>query len=78
MTIHAIFENGVFRPIGKVDLPDRCAVEFEPRVVAKTVADQIAALRTTDPELADVYDVLGRRYRSGHHDTAERHNEHQP
>jgi predicted DNA-binding antitoxin AbrB/MazE fold protein len=78
MTIHAIFENGVFRPITKVDLPERCEVEFEPRVIEKTVADHIAALRQTDPKLADVYEVLSRRHRSGHHDTAERHNEHQP
>jgi predicted DNA-binding antitoxin AbrB/MazE fold protein len=32
-TIHAIFENGVFRPTEPVDLPDPCAVEFEPRAV---------------------------------------------
>lgn len=31
--IHAIFEDGVFRPIERVDLPERCRVEFEPRVV---------------------------------------------
>ena len=30
-TIHAIYENGVFRPTEPVDLPDRTAVEFEPR-----------------------------------------------
>jgi hypothetical protein len=28
--------------------------------------------------LADVYAILGERYQSGHSDTAERHNEHQP
>jgi predicted DNA-binding antitoxin AbrB/MazE fold protein len=33
-TIHAIYENGVFRPTEPVDLPDRTAVEFEPRVQA--------------------------------------------
>ena len=31
--IHAIFEDGVFRPIEPVDLPERTRVEFEPRVV---------------------------------------------
>jgi hypothetical protein len=28
--------------------------------------------------LAKVYEILGRRHSSGHSDTAERHNEHQP
>lgn len=32
-TIRAIYENGVFRPLEPVDLPDRCEVEFEPRLV---------------------------------------------
>jgi hypothetical protein len=31
--IHAFYENGVFRPVEAVDLPDRCYVEFEPRIV---------------------------------------------
>jgi predicted DNA-binding antitoxin AbrB/MazE fold protein len=33
MTIHAVYENGVFRPLEKVDLPEKCEVEFEPRRV---------------------------------------------
>lgn len=28
-TFHAVYENGVFRPTEKVDLPDRCEVEVE-------------------------------------------------
>ncbi|MFM7516851.1 MAG: antitoxin family protein [Pirellula sp.] len=35
-TIHAVFENGIFRPVEPVDLPDKVEVEFEPRVVEKT------------------------------------------
>jgi predicted DNA-binding antitoxin AbrB/MazE fold protein len=27
-TIHAIFENGIFRPTEPVELPDRCEVEI--------------------------------------------------
>jgi hypothetical protein len=30
------------------------------------------------PGLAEIYAILGERYSSGHTDTAERHNEHQP
>jgi predicted DNA-binding antitoxin AbrB/MazE fold protein len=33
--IHAVFENGVFRPIESIDLPERSEVEFELRLVAK-------------------------------------------
>jgi predicted DNA-binding antitoxin AbrB/MazE fold protein len=66
-TIHAIYENGVFRPVAPVVLPENCEVEFEPRVVAKPSDD-----------MDDVYEILDRRYRSGHTDTAARHNEHQP
>ncbi|MFO0068423.1 MAG: antitoxin family protein [Pirellulaceae bacterium] len=34
-TIHAVFENGVFRPVSPVDLPENAEVEFEPRVIHK-------------------------------------------
>ena len=33
-TIQAAFENGVFRPVEVVDLPEHAKVEFEPRLVA--------------------------------------------
>lgn len=34
-TIHAVFENGIFRPVDPVDLPDNVEVAFEPRVLEK-------------------------------------------
>jgi predicted DNA-binding antitoxin AbrB/MazE fold protein len=66
--VHAIFGDGVFRPIDPVDLPERCQVVFEPKVVGEPgpVRDR----------LDRVYEILGRRYRWGQTDTAERHNEH--
>ncbi len=67
-TVHAIFENGVFHPIDPVVLPDKCRVEFEPRVVDGEPSD----------DMDDIYEILDRRYSSGHTDTAARHNEHQP
>jgi predicted DNA-binding antitoxin AbrB/MazE fold protein len=67
--IHAIYENGVFRPIGPVDLPDRCEVEVEVRTVKA---------QPQCPSLDDVYAILGKRHSSGEHDVAARHNEHQP
>ena len=69
MTFHAIYRDGVFRPTGKLDLPDPCEVEVEIR--------QIEEEREM-PGLDEVYAILGRRHSSGEHDLAERHNEHQP
>ena len=27
--VHAIYENGVFRPVGHIEVPDLCEVEFD-------------------------------------------------
>lgn len=68
-TVAAIYENGVFRPLEKIELPE---------------ASQVSVLVPDDsrppmsPTLSAVYEVMAERYDSGHHDTAERHNEHQP
>lgn len=67
MTVHAVFENGVFRPKEQVNLPEQCEVEFEPRL-----------LKPDRAGLAEVYRVLSERYASGESNVAERHNEHQP
>jgi predicted DNA-binding antitoxin AbrB/MazE fold protein len=67
--IHAIYENGVFRPIQPVSLPERCEVEVEIHTV-KPGQER--------PTLDDVYAILGRRHSSGEHDVAARHDEHEP
>jgi len=69
-TVRAVFENGVFRPAGKVDLPDRCEVEFEPKIVSPAPPGK--------ESLARIYEVLARSYETGDPQIAERHNEHQP
>ena len=69
-TIHAVYEEGVFRPLEKVELPERTEVEFEPKVVGASQA------KTGD--MRGIIEVMGRRFRSGQHDLAERHDEHQP
>ena len=69
-TIHAVYEQGVFKPTDRVELPEHCEVEFEPRPVSSNAANGAA--------LADVYAVLGERYESGEPDVAARHDEHQP
>lgn len=72
-TVHAIYENGVFRPVAPVTLPERSEVEFEPRLVNGTKSPDAA------PEaLQAIYALLSERYASGFSDTAARHNEHQP
>lgn len=76
-TIQAIFEDGVFKPLRPVALPERSAVEFEPRVVERVGVAEIAAMAESDAGLAAVYEVLSRRFRSGANELAERHNEHQ-
>ncbi len=76
MTIRAIYENGVFRPMEPVELPEGTVVEIQ---APEEVVDVRALVPPgTDEGLIRIYEILGRRYDSGHHDTAERHNEHQP
>ena len=68
-TIHAVFENGVFRPTKSVELPEHSEVEFEPRLVGPSDKQQT---------LDEVYEVLSERYSSGESDVAARQDEHQP
>jgi len=70
MTIRAISENGVFRPVDKVDLPDKSQVLFEPRVVGTD--------NTKTPAMAKIYEILSRTYETGQPDLAQRHDKHQP
>ena len=69
-TVHAIFEDGVFRPCEPVELPDGCEVEFDPRIVG-------GADGGCD-SLSRIYQILGKRFDSGEREVAARHNEHQP
>jgi predicted DNA-binding antitoxin AbrB/MazE fold protein len=68
--IHAVYENGVFRPTEPVDLPEHCRVEFEPKLLAEGTR--------SDDGLDRIHEILGERFDSGRHDLAERHDEHQP
>jgi predicted DNA-binding antitoxin AbrB/MazE fold protein len=69
-TIRAVYEKGVFRPLEKVELPERTEVEFEPRPI-QTAKEQNGSLDA-------IYAVLAERYTSDEQDVAARHNEHQP
>jgi predicted DNA-binding antitoxin AbrB/MazE fold protein len=72
-TIHAIFEDGVFRPVTPVALPDKTEVEFEPRLVESEPCGT-----ESDNGLDEIYAILSKRFNSGDSDVAARHNEHQP
>jgi predicted DNA-binding antitoxin AbrB/MazE fold protein len=67
-TIHAVYQSGVFRPLGAVELPESTEVEFEPRLVTPT-EDRAG-------NLDRIYAVLSERYQSGEQEVAARH-EHQ-
>ncbi len=69
MIVQAIYENGVFRPTRKVNLPDHCQVAVE--------IHQIQVM-PEKPEIDDIYALLSARFDSGESDVAARHNEHQP
>ncbi len=68
--IQAVFENGVIRPKEPIDLPEASELEVEFRVVEHASAPS--------DDLDGLYEILSRRYRSGEHDIAERHDEHPP
>jgi predicted DNA-binding antitoxin AbrB/MazE fold protein len=62
MVIHAIYENGVFRPIDAVELPDRCEVDLmvqqsRPQESQSLVASplaKIAAIASQHPDNVDL------------------------
>jgi predicted DNA-binding antitoxin AbrB/MazE fold protein len=70
MTVHAIFENGVFKPLGAVNLPDKARVVFDPTVIDPDTDDRTKQDR--------IFAILRTSLPSGESDVAERHNEHQP
>jgi predicted DNA-binding antitoxin AbrB/MazE fold protein len=47
-TVHAIYENGVFKPKEPVALPEQTEVVFEPRVVDQKVEPMLLS----DPDLS--------------------------
>ena len=69
-SIHAVYEQGVFRPLDKVELPERTPVEFELKVPGAKILKAGG--------MDGIYKILSERYRSGEEDVADRHNEHQP
>lgn len=71
-TFHAVFEQGVFRPTEPVTLPEGTQVNVQ------APDDALSLAGSSSSSLEEVYALLSERFESGHEDTAERHNEHQP
>ena len=69
--IHAIFENGVFRPTEPVDLPEGSPVTVEPNP-PPTDAARISTHQQR------IYELLSHPHDTGDPGLSERHNEHQP
>jgi predicted DNA-binding antitoxin AbrB/MazE fold protein len=67
-SFEAIYEHGVFRPLGPVALPENSRVRVIPEVEPLELKQ----------DLDEIYAVMDMRFNSGEHDVAERHNEHQP
>lgn len=67
--IHAVYENGVFRPKEPVNLPESSEVEVELRMVTPASGEK---------GLDAIYTLLEARFESGESDVAARHDEHQP
>jgi predicted DNA-binding antitoxin AbrB/MazE fold protein len=71
-TVHAVYENGVFRPTERVDLPEHSEVEFELRRI-NGVSDEARAKATQE-----IFRILSQSDETGIPDLAARHGEHQP
>jgi predicted DNA-binding antitoxin AbrB/MazE fold protein len=67
--IRAIYENGVFRLLHPVDLPNGTEVELHNLRLVNAELDQ---------DLDAIHKAMDQRFNSCHTDTAARHNEHQP
>ena len=75
MSLHAVFENGVFRPVERVDLPERSQVLIDVRPAPQPAESEPIA---PDEGWDAVYAILSRSYPTGEPDLAARHDEHQP
>lgn len=76
-TIQAVYENGVFRPLEPVNLPEACKVRLhaESSEAHERAGEAVeAAARAADTE---IHGMLRQRFRSGKPDLSARHNEHQ-
>jgi predicted DNA-binding antitoxin AbrB/MazE fold protein len=74
-SLHAVFVNGVFRPVERVDLPEHSEVLIDVRPAPRPVEGEPIP---REGEWDAVYEILSRSYPTGEPDLAARHDEHQP
>ena len=74
MTVKAIYNQGVFRPVEPVDLPENAEVQ----ITLPTGPAAEDALAAREQARVDIFEILSHRYQTGQTDTAARHDEHQP
>lgn len=75
LPIPAVYENGVFRPIGPVSLPEFSRVEVSVPAVSRLPEKTDAEIEATN---AVLYDILTSNGDSGESRIAETHNEYHP
>lgn len=73
-TVHGIVRGRTIELEEELGVAEGQDVEVQVKVVSPTPTSR----PPLSEGLAKLYAVLGERYDSGHTDTAERHNEHQP
>jgi predicted DNA-binding antitoxin AbrB/MazE fold protein len=74
MTVRAIYENGVFRPVEPVNLPEKAEVD----VVLPPEPEKQAEFAGREQTRKAIIEIMSHRYQTGQTNTAARHNEHQP
>lgn len=75
MTVKAIYQKGMFRPVQPVNLPENAEVELSIATGQPGGEQESAADRRAREE---VLEILSHSYDTGQADTAARHNELQP
>ena len=69
--IQAIYEQGVFRPLEKINLPEHTSVELQ-------FQDRVPATALEDEPQSALWTLLKQRFEGDDPRVSERHNEHQP
>ncbi len=70
MIVHAIYEDGVFRPTTPVDLPEGIEVRFELEPMSEPTGPS--------SHLRRIYELLGQAEDTADPHLSARHDEHQP
>jgi hypothetical protein len=73
-TVHGVIHGKTIELDEDLGVSEGQSVEVQVKIVDSTKASQ----SEMSAGLVNAYEILGRQHNSGHTDTAERHDEHQP